>query len=228
MAWCSTPDVPICPRKADGSIRGPPGREVALGFAGAMCGWIGSSLASGSGKPVTSAGPRAQADLCGRQTRFTRPVHVQVRGHVGEPLNLVIEDELGNRVEGRSSQSLVAAHSQPSPRNGYASNSGGWGAPRFTGAPGQSTRRARLAAMGEMNRLRRECVGQLESTSAPAAPMDTASSAFRSGFLHPTTPGPGAPSGSFPTPERATPDQPPELACSFAVSSNWRPFWRRR
>jgi U32 family peptidase len=106
---------------------------------------------------------RLRQTFAGEQPRFQRPIHFEVRGEAGQPLTLVVRDEKGRRVEVQSGVPLALATNQPLTTAKLREQLG-----RLGGTPFQLGDLANrltgqvILPVSELNRLRREVVGQLE------------------------------------------------------------------
>ncbi len=105
---------------------------------------------------------RVRLTYTGDQPRFTRPLHLQVRGRVGEALILTAQDELGHAVEVRSGQPLVPATHQPLEAARLRAQLGRLGGTGFhLGSLRNDLTGEVILPLSELNRLRRELVEQL-------------------------------------------------------------------
>ena len=110
---------------------------------------------------------RLRQSFSGVEPRFQRDVHMEVHGHVGCPLTLIVRDELGNVVQLDSSKLLAAAERQPLTEQRLREQLG-----RLGGTPfklGRLLNRIEgeaILPLSELNRLRREAVAQLAQRRA--------------------------------------------------------------
>jgi putative protease len=99
----------------------------------------------------------------GEKIRFTRPVDVDVHGHAGTPLTLILNDREGHVVQLDSQVALAPAQNQPLTQQRLEEQLG-----RLGGTPFQlGTLRAHLEGavmlpMSELNRLRRDAATELD------------------------------------------------------------------
>ena len=110
---------------------------------------------------------RLRQSFAGPQPRYLRPVRAEVHGHVGQPLTLLLCDELGHRVRRDSALPLAQAQTQPLTPERLREQLG-----RLGGTPFQLAElTSHLAAdvmlpVSELNRLRREAVAELAAQRA--------------------------------------------------------------
>ncbi len=95
--------------------------------------------------------------------QFQRPIDFEVHGAVGQPLTLIARDEFGHVVTLHSTHDLVEAHSQPLSTKRLQDQLGRLGQTAFK--LGQLTNHLQgpvMLPVSELNRLRRDCVEQLQ------------------------------------------------------------------
>src|SRR5439155_23518861 len=56
---------------------------------------------------------RLRATFEGEQPKFQRPIQVEVHGRIGQPLTLIVRDEIGHVVQIESAMSLAGAEKRP-------------------------------------------------------------------------------------------------------------------
>ncbi len=107
---------------------------------------------------------RLRKSFSGNQPRFRRPVIFEVSGRAGHPLALVLRDEAGNTVRVESEHALEAAVNQPLASERLREQLG-----RLGGTPFRLEELVNrlegevILPLSELNRLRREAIGQLDS-----------------------------------------------------------------
>ena len=100
----------------------------------------------------------------GDAPKFTRPVVVEVHGHAGAPLTLILRDEAGNMVQLTSTVPLAKAETRPLTGDSLRDQLG-----RLGGTPfhlGELRNRLEgevILPISELNRLRREAAAQLDA-----------------------------------------------------------------
>ncbi len=105
----------------------------------------------------------------GEKIRHTRPVDIEVHGHAGAPLTLILNDRAGHVVRLDSAVALAAAQTQPLTEARLRDQLGRLGGtPYSLGALVSRLEGGVMLPMSELNRLRRDAVGQL--TLLRAAP----------------------------------------------------------
>lgn len=103
----------------------------------------------------------------GDAPRFTRPVTMEVHGHVGSPLSLFVRDESGRTVQVQSTIPLASATKQPLSSQRLQEQLG-----RLGGTPFQLTTLTNrlegevILPVSELNRIRREAISQLDALRA--------------------------------------------------------------
>ena len=110
---------------------------------------------------------RLRATFVGDQPRFRRAIQMEVHGRAGQPMTLIVRDELGHVVQVASGMALSKAEKQPLTTKRLGDQLG-----RLGGTPfklGEMKSRLEgdvLLPVSELNRLRREAAGQLETLRA--------------------------------------------------------------
>jgi putative protease len=99
----------------------------------------------------------------GEKIRFTRPVDIEVHGHVNAPLTLILNDREGHVVKLESQVVLAAAQNQPLTQQRLEDQLGRLGGTPFRlGALTAHLEGAVMLPMSELNRLRREASTELD------------------------------------------------------------------
>jgi U32 family peptidase len=99
----------------------------------------------------------------GEKIRFTRAVDVEVHGHVGAPLTLILNDREGHVVKLASEIPLAAAQNQPLTQQRLEDQLGRLGGTPFKlGTLSSHLEGAVMLPMSELNRLRREASAELD------------------------------------------------------------------
>jgi U32 family peptidase len=99
----------------------------------------------------------------GEKIRFTRPVDIEVHGHVNAPLTLILNDREGHVVKLDSQVSLAAAQNQPLTQQRLEDQLGRLGGTPFKlGTLTSHLEGAVMLPMSELNRLRREASAELD------------------------------------------------------------------
>ena len=107
---------------------------------------------------------RLRQSYSGDTPRFHRPVDVELHGHLGTPLTLIIRDRLGNVVQVDSTLPLAAADQRPLTTERLIEQLGRLGSTPFQlEGLANHLEGAVILPVSELNRLRREAVAQLES-----------------------------------------------------------------
>jgi putative protease len=110
---------------------------------------------------------RWRQSFAGDAPKFTRPISLAVHGFVGGPLTLLARDELGHVARADSTVPLVAAENQPLTTKRLRDQlSRLGGTPFHLGELENRLEGAVLLPVSELNRLRREVVGELERQRA--------------------------------------------------------------
>ncbi|HEV2391394.1 MAG TPA: DUF3656 domain-containing protein [Verrucomicrobiae bacterium] len=103
----------------------------------------------------------------GKTPKFARPVSIQVYGKIGEPLILIVRDELGHVARMESQMPLVKAEQQPLTTERFSAQLGRLGGTPFElGALQNLLEGPALVPLSELNRLRREMVERLSALRA--------------------------------------------------------------
>ena len=103
----------------------------------------------------------------GEKIRFTRPVTIEVHGHAGTPLTLILSDGEGHVVRMDSHVALAAAQNQPLTVERLGDQLGRLGGTPFKlQALTSHLEGAVMLPMSELNRLRREAVTELDRLRA--------------------------------------------------------------
>ena len=163
---------------------------------------------------------RLRASFDGDQPRFQRPVSVEVHGHAGTPLTLILRDEIGHVVQVTSALPLAIAEKQPLSEERLREQLG-----RLGGTPFKLDRLtnhlegAVILPMSELNRLRRDAVAQLDALRAQPKRWQLTD-------VSPTVPTllPAAASAPFAPTESTSPDRPDEAPERRALLGNDRPL----
>jgi putative protease len=101
--------------------------------------------------------------FAGHSPKFQRPVDIEVHGVTGKPLTLIAHDELGNVAKVESSMPLARAEKQPLTTERLREQLGRLGGTPFRlGELKNNLAGEVLVPLSELNRLRREIVGELE------------------------------------------------------------------
>ncbi|MBC8039131.1 MAG: U32 family peptidase, partial [Opitutaceae bacterium] len=99
----------------------------------------------------------------GEKIRFTRPVDIEVHGHVNAPLTLILNDREGHVVKLDSQVVLAAAQNQPLTQQRLEDQLGRLGGTPFQlGTLTSHLEGAVMLPMSELNRLRREASTELD------------------------------------------------------------------
>ena len=110
---------------------------------------------------------RLRSTFAGDQPKFERPIQMEVHGRIGQPLTLIVRDEIGDVVQVASALQLAKAEKQPLTTERLREQLG-----RLGGTPfrfGELKNRLECGVMlpvSELNRLRRDAVSRLESLRA--------------------------------------------------------------
>jgi U32 family peptidase len=146
--------------KAEGRTAG----EVALSFGR---GDVDFSRVSAGDKVWKTSDPelerRLRRTFSGETPQFQRPVDMEVHGGVGQPMSLVVRDELGHVLETVSHVSLAKAEKQPLSTDRLREQLGRLGGTPFRlGRFENHLRGEVILPVSELNRMRREAVAELE------------------------------------------------------------------
>jgi len=110
---------------------------------------------------------RLRQSFAGDTPRFQRPVEIEVHGVAGKPLTLIAHDEFGNVARVESSMPLARADKQPLTGKKLREQLGRLGGTPFKlGELKNVLSGSVLLPVSELNRLRREIVGELERQRA--------------------------------------------------------------
>jgi putative protease len=110
---------------------------------------------------------RLRQSYAGGTPRFQRPVLMEVHGLAGQPLTLIVRDELGHVVRLTSAMPLACAESQPLTTDRLREQLGRLGGTPFKlGELKNSLTDEVLLPVSELNRLRREAVKELVTQRA--------------------------------------------------------------
>ena len=127
---------------------------------------------------------RLRQSFEGDAPRFQRPISMEVHGLAGKPLTLIVRDELGHVVGLDSAMPLARAEKQPLATGRLREQLGRLGGTPFTlGELKNQLAGEVMLPVSELNRLRREAVGELEAqrsqpkrwTLRPATPAHPSS-----------------------------------------------------
>jgi len=107
--------------------------------------------------------------FAGQEPKFLRPVCLEAHGHAGKPLTLIARDELGHVVRRDSTMVLVPADNQPLTTERLREQLGRLGGTPFELAELNNELEGQvMLPVSELNRLRRELAGALETARAQA------------------------------------------------------------
>ena len=110
---------------------------------------------------------RLRQSFAGDVPRFQRPIKVEVHGLAGKPLTVIARDEPGHVVQFDSAMPLTRAEKQPLTTERLRDQLGRLGGTPFTlGELKNNLSGEVMLPMSELNRLRREFVGELEKLRA--------------------------------------------------------------
>ncbi|MGB7769036.1 MAG: DUF3656 domain-containing protein [Verrucomicrobiia bacterium] len=108
-------------------------------------------------------GRRLRQSFAGNAPKFQRPVEIEVHGLIGKPLTLIARDEWGNVAKVESAMPLAKAEKQPLTGEKMRQQLGRLGGTPFKlGDLKNHLVGDVLLPVSELNRLRREIVGELE------------------------------------------------------------------
>jgi putative protease len=106
---------------------------------------------------------RLRQSFAGDKPRHLRPVDIEVHGRAGTTLTVVVRDEMGHVVQVSSTMALVQAQAQPLTEARLCEHLGRLGGTGFRlGELRNELEGHVILPVSELNRLRREWVGQLE------------------------------------------------------------------
>ena len=101
--------------------------------------------------------------FAGDRPKFQRPISIEIYGEIGIPLTAIARDQQGNVVEVSSEMPLETARNQPLDRDRLEAQFGRLGnTPFYLDALECHLKEGGIVPMGEMNRMRRSLVKQLE------------------------------------------------------------------
>jgi putative protease len=110
---------------------------------------------------------KLRQSFSGPAPHFQRPIDVEVLGRAGEPLRVIGRDDLGHVVEVKSAVPLGVAQKQPLTLERLRQQLGRLGGTAFRlGALRNGLEGGVILPVGELNRLRRDLVSQLEELRA--------------------------------------------------------------
>ncbi len=110
---------------------------------------------------------RLRQSFAGDKPHFQRPIHLEVHGGAGQPMTVVARDESGHVAQVSSAMPLAIAEKQPLSTEKLREQLGRLGGTPFElGALKNVLTGAVMLPVSELNRLRREVVGQLETLRA--------------------------------------------------------------
>jgi U32 family peptidase len=110
---------------------------------------------------------RLRQTFAGDQAHFQRPIRIEAHGKVGEPLILLVRDDLGHLVKTQSNMPLVRAEKRPLTSALLTEQLGRLGGTPFRLADlVHQIEGDALLPLSELNRLRRDFVTQLEQQRA--------------------------------------------------------------
>jgi putative protease len=110
---------------------------------------------------------RLRQSFAGEQPKFQRPVSMEVHGRAGQPLSLILRDELGHIVRLDSAIPLETAETQPLTEERLRQQLGRLGGTAFHLASLRSFLEGSvLLPVSELNRMRRQVVAELEAQRA--------------------------------------------------------------
>ena len=99
----------------------------------------------------------------GEKIRFTRPIDLEVHGHTGTPLTLILNDREGHVVKLDSQVALATAQNQPLTQQRLEEQLGRLGGTPFKlGTLTSHLEGAVMLPMSELNRLRRDAASELD------------------------------------------------------------------
>ena len=110
---------------------------------------------------------RLHSTFEGDQPKFKRPIEMEVYGRIGQPLTLVVRDEIGGVVQVASALPLAKAEKQPLTTERLREQLGRLGGTAFKlGELKNRLEGGVMLPVSELNRLRREALSRLESLRA--------------------------------------------------------------
>lgn len=103
----------------------------------------------------------------GDQPKFQRPIRMEVHGRVGQPLTLIVRDEIGHVVQAASALPLAEAKKQPLTAERLRAQLGRLGGTSFNlGELRNNLEASVMLPVSDLNRLRRDAVTRLEALRA--------------------------------------------------------------
>jgi U32 family peptidase len=110
---------------------------------------------------------RLRQSFEGDQPRFQQPIEMETHGRVGQPLTLIVRDEIGHVIQLESSMPLAKAEKQPLTTERLSDQLGRLGGTPFKlGGLKNLLDGAVMLPVSELNRLRRDAAGELERLRA--------------------------------------------------------------
>ncbi len=110
---------------------------------------------------------RLRQSFAGDKPHFQRPINVEVHGGAGQPMTIIVRDEVGHVAQAISAMPLAIAEKQPLSTEKLREQLGRLGGTPFElGALKNVLTGAVMLPVSELNRLRREVVSQLEALRA--------------------------------------------------------------
>ena len=110
---------------------------------------------------------RLRQSFAGDQPHFQRPLKLEIHGRAGQPMTVIFRDELGHVVQVSSAMPLAPAQKQPLTTARLREQLGRLGGTAFClGELSNLLEGEVMLPVSELNRLRREAVGQLAALRA--------------------------------------------------------------
>ncbi|HBE17560.1 MAG TPA: peptidase U32, partial [Cyanobacteria bacterium UBA11149] len=107
----------------------------------------------------------------GETPQFQRPIHLEIDGEIGKPLNAIAKDEIGNTIQIDSTIPLASAHTQPLTTAKLQQQFSRLGnTPFYLGKLTNRLDDKLMIPVSELNRMRREIVKKLEELRAQPKP----------------------------------------------------------
>src|SRR5688500_10852571 len=107
---------------------------------------------------------RLRSTFEGDQPKFERPIEMEVHGRIGQPLTLIVRDEIEHVVQVASAMPLAKAEKQPLTTERLREQLGRLGGTAFKfGALKNRLEGGVMLPVSELNRLRRDAVSRLEA-----------------------------------------------------------------
>jgi len=110
---------------------------------------------------------RLRSTFAAAHPKFQRPIQMEVQGRIGQPLTLIVRDEIGHIVQVASALPLAEAEKQPLTTDRLRAQLGRLGGSAYK--CGELKNRLEgdvMLPVSELNRLRREAISRLESLRA--------------------------------------------------------------